>query len=75
MIQSDVLFFILKYTPWWAIPIMVMCIQFGYIYWLKDYRPISVLLGIVAFICLCFLILYILLGGPQINQVLLKNIY
>lgn len=74
MIQNDILFFILKYTPWWAIPIMVMSLQFAYLYWLKDYRLVSVLLMGLAFICLFVLVFYFLLGGPLINQTLLKNI-
>lgn len=74
MIQSDILFFILKYTPWWSVPIMVMSLQFAYVYWLKDYRPVSVLLIFLALFCLIMLIFYILLGGPAINQTLLKTI-
>lgn len=74
MIQNDILFFILKYTPWWAVPIMVMATQFAYVYWLKDYRPVSVVLGILAFFCLVMIIFYFLLGGPNINQTLLKTI-
>lgn len=74
MIQNDVLFFILKYTPWWATPIMVMSFQFAYLYWLKDYRPVSILLVGLALFCLVMIILYFVLGGPLINQTLLKNV-
>lgn len=74
MLQNDVLFFVLKYTPWWSIPIMVMSLQFAYVYWLKDYRPVSVGLVFLAGFCLVMLALYILLGGPVINQTLLKTV-
>lgn len=53
---------------------MVMSLQFAYVYWLKDYRPVSVLLVFLALFCLIMLIFYILLGGPAINQTLLKTI-
>ncbi len=75
MNSMDILFFVLKYTPWWAIPIMVMSLQFAYLYWLKDYKPVSVLLGFLAAFCLIMLIFYILMGGPNINQNIMQSMY
>jgi phosphoglycerol transferase MdoB-like AlkP superfamily enzyme len=74
MYQSDVLFFLLRYTPWWAVPLLIMSIQFSYIYWLKDYRSISIFLGVFAFFCFIMIIVFALLGGTRINEVLLKSI-
>ena len=61
----DILIFILKYTPFWAIPLMMISLEFGYVYWLKSYRDIAKSFLTVAVICIILIIYYIYVGGPQ----------
>ena len=44
----DVLYFILRYTPFWAVPLMLICLQYGYIYWLKSIRKVSMAFAVLG---------------------------
>jgi len=61
----DVGFFIIKYTPFWAVPLILMSLHFAYIYWLKDYREIAYFCGAITSFCLTSLLVYLLMGGPD----------
>lgn len=61
----DALYFLIRYTPFWGVPVGMIAVQFAYIYWLKDIRRISYLLVIVALFCLVCVILYLVAGGPD----------
>ena len=61
----DIVLFIVKYIPFWAVPIGMMATHFAYLYWLKSYREVAyVWAGIVLF-CLTSVIIYLLMGGPD----------
>ncbi len=59
----DVLYWILKYTPFWAVPLMMICLQYAYIYWLKVVRRVSMLFASVAAVCFFFIVFYLVAGG------------
>lgn len=59
----DILNFILRYTPFWAVPLMFICTQFGYTYWLKSIRRVTYICMTVFSICGLFLIFYFWMGG------------
>jgi uncharacterized phage infection (PIP) family protein YhgE len=61
----DIFLFIVKYTPFWAVPIGLMSTHFAYLYWIKDYREVSYIWGIIILFCLTSIIIYLLLGGPD----------
>lgn len=61
----DLILFVLKYTPFWAIPFALICGQFAYIYWLKSIRTISYLLVISAGFCFLMTVFYYWVGGPE----------
>ncbi len=61
----DVVLFIIRYTPFWAVPIGLMSFHFAYLYWVKDYREVSYVWAFVLLICLTFIVIYLLLGGPD----------
>lgn len=61
----DILFFLVKYTPFWAIPSMMIAVFFAYIYWLKDVSLIAFTLAAYSVFCFVATILYIWIGGPQ----------
>lgn len=63
--MTDALFFLVKYIPFWAIPIGVLCVPFGYVYWIKDVRKISFLFVALGSLCGIFTLYWILTGGPN----------
>ncbi len=61
----DVVLFIVKYIPFWAVPIGLMSIHFAYLYWLKGYREVSYIWGGIVLFCLTSVVFYLILGGPD----------
>ncbi len=61
----DIFHFILKYTPFWAIPLIMICLEFAYIYWLKSIREVAKAFMAVVILCLITLGYYIWAGGPE----------
>lgn len=61
----DLIYFVVKYTPFWAVPCFMISSQFGYIYWLKDARRISYTLFLFSLFCLIMILYYIFSGGPD----------
>jgi hypothetical protein len=61
----DIVYFAIRYTPFWSIPVMFIAAYFAYTYWIKDIRIIAMgfsLLGLIAFLVLLF---WIFTGGPD----------
>ncbi|MFY7993995.1 MAG: hypothetical protein ACOVP4_11925 [Bacteriovoracaceae bacterium] len=59
------LYFIIRHTPFWATPIMILGAEFGYLFWLKKKKAtvtLCMLLLLFGAICNCF---YIWAGGPE----------
>jgi hypothetical protein len=59
------IFFMIRHTPFWAVPLIVICLEFGYVFWLrKKIRAFKICTGLVifSFFCLTF---YIYAGGPE----------
>jgi hypothetical protein len=61
----ELLLFILKYTPFWAVPCGLISFHFAYLYWLKDYREIAYFWIAAILFCLTAIALYLALGGPH----------
>lgn len=61
----DISLFILKYTPFWAVPMGLTSAHFAYLYWLKDYREIAYVWGGATLFCLTSVCLYFFIGGPD----------
>lgn len=61
----DVVAFIIKYTPFWAIPCSMISVTYGYIYWLKSYKHIAYFFLFVGFISFIFSVFYYWAGGPE----------
>jgi len=61
----DVALFILKYIPFWAVPMGIICAQFSYLYWLKDFREMAYVWGVASLFCLTSVAAYFVIGGPD----------
>lgn len=62
-----------RHTPFWGIPFLYIGLQFGYIYWVKEFRKISfafLALGGLAFVSLCY---YMVAGGPDHSVELIQQ--
>lgn len=57
--------FLLRHTPFWSVPTFVIAGQFSYIYWLKGYRKIAAILGLLVLISFIVTLFYIWAGGPD----------
>lgn len=65
---------ILQFTPFWAIPIAMIAFQFAYLYWLKDRREVTILLGGIIAVCVGCLIFYVWVGGhPGVEKAILDG--
>lgn len=54
-----------RYIPFWAIPLIFICGQFIYIFWLKNLRNAVYFLGGVILFCIFSLCFYFYLGGAE----------
>lgn len=61
----DILIFILKYIPFWAVPMGLMSANFAYLYWLKDYREFAYVWLALTLFCLTSVGVYFVIGGPD----------
>lgn len=61
----DALLFIVKYTPFWAIPCLMICVYFTYTYWIKDLEIVAYLFAALSFVCFVITCLWIWAGGPE----------
>lgn len=61
----DIFIFLLKFIPFWAVPLGLTSAHFAYLYWLKDYKEIAYVWGISTLFCLTFVVLYFVIGGPD----------
>ena len=61
----DIIFFVVKYIPFWSVPTIMIGLQFGYIYWLKDVYYLAYLFYGVAAVSVLSIIYYIYAGSPE----------
>jgi hypothetical protein len=62
---TDITLFILKYIPFWAVPLALISLHFAYLYWLKDFREMAYVWGGISLFCLTCVGIYFALGGPD----------
>ena len=72
-IMEDAVYFIVRYIPFWAIPTLLICGQFAYIYWLKEVRWVSIVLIVCCVIALISLVYYMFAGSPHDAAALIRD--
>ncbi|MCO4752999.1 MAG: hypothetical protein KC478_00885 [Bacteriovoracaceae bacterium] len=61
----DEIYFLVRYTPFWAVPLLLIGGEFTYLFWLRRKKKLlSVCLGIAVFAALA-LAYYYWAGGPE----------
>ena len=61
----DWIYFTIRYTPFWAVPIIFIAAEFGYLFWLKSYKKSAIAFFGVAGVAFLAIIYYVIAGGPD----------
>lgn len=64
-IFMDIFYFMLRHTPFWAVPMVMICGQFARVYWSREFRKTGLAFAAGAGISLVFIIYYFAAGGPD----------
>lgn len=67
------IYFLARHTPFWAIPILVLAAEFGYMFWLKKKKKSAFLCLMIALIALGSVSFYYWAGGPEKSVQVLKR--
>ena len=63
--MADLLYFILRYIPWWAVPACAISFQFANIYFAKEMRKLAWFFTFSCVVSFFSLIWYIYAGSPR----------
>ena len=69
------LYFMTRHTPFWAIPLLILSAEFGYMFWLKKKKRTAlfcVSLALIASACCAF---YFWQGGPEKSVNYIKKMH
>ena len=69
----DIFFHIVRYTHFWAVPLLMISAQFSYIYWLKSIRRAALCFAFVAAFCFICIVYYYWAGGPELAVKLIAD--
>ena len=58
-------YFLVRYIPFWAVPMLMISCQFAYIYWLKSLKKIAAVFITFGFICFSLIVFYFYHGGGE----------
>lgn len=56
---------LIRHTPFWAVPMLVICIEFAYVFWLRKKKTNLKICLVFAFISIIALSWYYYAGGPD----------
>ena len=70
----EAIFFILRYIPFWAVPLLLISGEFAYIYWLKSIRRTSKVFMVIGGVAGIFILYYYIAGGPEKSVQLFENL-
>lgn len=69
------LYFIIRHTPFWAIPLLVIAGEFGYLFWLKKKKKTSTFCLMLAAIAFAACVFYFWQGGPEKSVKYIKKMH
>lgn len=70
----DIFYFMIRHTPFWAVPMVMICAQFARTYWTREFRRTGASFALASFISLLFIVFYFGAGGPEKAPVKLQEI-
>ncbi len=69
------IYFLARHTPFWAIPLVVLSVEFAYLFWLKRKKASVTFCLIIAFIGISATTFYVWAGGPEKSVKILKKLH
>ena len=63
--MMEAIYFALRYTPWWAVPTLMISGRFAYVWWLKESRMVVIFCAGLMGLSTVALIYYIWAGSPS----------
>lgn len=61
----DLFLFVVRYTPFWAVPIFFISVEFGRRYFVKKKKSVYSFCFGIAFFCFISMLFYFVVGGPE----------
>tara|TARA_B100001971_G_C18268012_1_gene596289 strand:+ start:49039 stop:49272 length:234 start_codon:yes stop_codon:yes gene_type:complete len=61
----DEIYFLVRYTPFWSIPLLIIGAEFSYISWIRKKKKWFMFAAINAVFALLMSIFYYWIGGPE----------
>jgi hypothetical protein len=68
-------FFMVRHTPFWSVPLVILGLEFGYVYWLRKKKKASSIYLTLAFLGVLATSFYIWAGGPEKSVGVVKKLY
>ena len=69
------LYFLVRYIPFWAVPLFMISCQFAYVYWLKSLKKIAIVFFGLGFFCLGLIVFYFYVGGGEHVVHFVQNLF
>lgn len=63
----DLVYFSLRHTPFWAVPLLYIGVQFFYLYWVRDFRRVAAVFFCLAVFSSFMIAFYYIAGGPELT--------
>lgn len=61
----DEIYFLVRYTPFWSIPGLLIGGEFAYLFWIRKKKKWLTVCSVVAIFCLLATLGYYIAGGPE----------
>ncbi len=59
------IYFLIRHTPFWAIPMIILGAEFGYLFWLRKKKRSAMMCLFIAMIGFMATTYYVWAGGPE----------
>ncbi len=61
----DEIYFLIRYTPFWSIPVFIISAEFTYLLWLRKKKKWVLMFSIFAILSFICTVFYYINGGPE----------
>jgi hypothetical protein len=68
------IYFLARHAPFWGVPLLILGLEFGYLFWLKKKKRSAMLGVLVALIGFSATVFYVWAGGPEKSVKVIKNL-
>jgi hypothetical protein len=68
-------YFFTRHIPFWAVPLLVLGAEFGYLFWLRKKKKSATLCLMLALVGLMATSFYVWAGGPEKSVKFIKKMH